>query len=160
MRALLFLTMGLISSCSKSPESPAARSNPVATPAANQPLFDRLVAEAAQRDKADPPTSKVLAALQAAGLPLEAQRQQLGQAIGATHCLMLNTRHHVTLSVCEFADERSAGLGADTSREALQQIAGLSVHRKRSTVLSVIDSQADDVSGLTARKALEVFDAL
>ena len=160
MRVLLFVMTGLIAGCSKQPSSPAAPSTPVAAPAPDQPFFERLVTEAAQRDKADPSTTRVLAAFQAAGLPLETQRQHLGQAIGAAHCLMLNTSHHVTLSVCEFSDERSAALGAETSQRALQQIAGRSVHVKRSTVLSVIDSQADDASRQTARKALEAFDTL
>ena len=161
MRKLPFV-MILFAACSKSPASPAAKPNPVvaSAPAPDQPFFDRLVAEASQRDKADPPTTKVLAALQAAGLPLEAQRQHLGQTIGATHCMMLNTSNHVTLSVCEFADERSAAVGAETSRHALAQIAGRSVYLKRSTVLSVIDSQADAASGLTAKRAHEAFDTL
>lgn len=158
MRSLLVVTMVLLISCSKCGAADAPR--PPAAPAPDRPLFERLVEEAGRRDQADPSTKQVLAALQAAGLPIESERQHLGQAIGARHCVMMNTLHHVTLSVCEFADERSAAAGAQASREALSQIAGRTVRVKRSTVLSVIDSQADDTSRATARKVLEAFDTL
>lgn len=123
-------------------------------------LFERLAKEGETRDKADPSTSKVIEALTAAGLALADQRQQSAANLGASFCVTINSTEHVTLSICEFRDPQSAKVGAETSRKALQQIAGRTVEVKRSTTLAVIDSQADAASGLVAQKARAAFNAL
>lgn len=129
-------------------------------PAATLSLFERLAKEGEARDQADPPTSKVIAALTAAGLTLADQRQQSAASLGARFCVMLNSAEHVTLSICEFPDPQSATAGAETSRKALQQISGRTVDVKRSTILAVIDSQGDAASGAVAQKARAAFDSL
>ena len=73
---------------------------------------------------------------------------------------MISSAEHVSLSICEFPDPQSAKLGAETSRNALQQIAGRTVDVKRSTIFAVIDSQADAASGAVAQKARAAFDSL
>ena len=80
--------------------------------------------------------------------------------MGASFCVALTCAEHVTLGICEFRNPESARVGAETSRKALREIAGRTVDVKRSTLLSVIDSQADTASGLVAQKARAAFNAL
>lgn len=80
--------------------------------------------------------------------------------MGASYCLMLNASHHVTLSVCEFPDPQSASAGAQVSRKALRQIAGRTVHVKRSTTLSVIGSETNEASEVIRKRARAAFEAL
>ncbi len=156
MRIALLALVGLLSSCSKPASAPASEGPPPATPN----LSERLAQEWAHRDRADPSTTKVIEALTAAGLPLTDQRQQSAASLGATYCVMLNSSEHVILSICEFPDPHRASEGAETSRRALQQIEGRTVDVKRSTVLAVIDSQANDASAAIRTKARAAFDAL
>ena len=157
MRIPLLFLAALLASCSKAPpKEPAAP----ATPAAPLSLFERLAKEGEARDRADPPTSKVIAALTAAGLTLGEQRPQSAAALGADFCVMLDATEHVTMSICEFSSPQRASAGAETSRKALQQIAGRTVDVKRSTMLAVIDSQANEASAAVSQKARAVFDAL
>lgn len=162
MRLPLLVLSGLLAACSKSPakEAPAPEVPRLEAPSATLSLFERLAKEGEARDQADPPTSKVIAALTAAGLPLTDQRQQSAVGLAARFCVMLNSSEHVMLSICEFPDAQSASAGAQTSRKALQQIAGRTVDVKRSTVLAVIDSQANEASAAIVKKARAAFDAL
>lgn len=167
MRVSLLVFAVLLTACSKSPVKEVAAPTPapqgasiVEPPSATLSLFERLAKEGETRDKADPPTSKVIAAFTAAGLTLADQRQQSAASLGASFCVMLSSAEHVTLSICEFPDPQSAKVGAATSRKALQQIAGRTVDVKRSTILAVIDSQADAASALVTQKARAAFDAL
>ncbi len=155
MRFLPLLFACLVVSCSKTP-SPA----PAPPPPPTLSVFERLAKEGEEKDKADPPTSKVIAALSAAGVTLADQRQQSAASMGARYCVMISSAEHVTLSICEFSDPPSAQVGATTSRKALQQISGRTVDVKRSTVLAVIDSQADAASGVVTQKARAAFEAL
>lgn len=123
-------------------------------------LFDRLAVEAGKRDLADPPTSKVLAALTAQGLTLLDRRQQSAANAKAQYCLMVTADERVTLSICEFPDAASAALGAEASRAALRQIEGSSVEVNRSTTLAVIDSQATAASAAIKEKARAAFRSL
>ena len=156
MRIALLALAGLLSSCSKPAVAPPADRPPPATPT----LSERLAQEWANRDKADPSTTKVIEALTAAGLALTDQRQQSAASLGASYCVMLNSSEHVMLSICEFPDPQRASEGAETSRRALRQIEGRTVDVKRSTVLAVIDSQANDASAAIRTKARAAFDAL
>lgn len=149
---LLFL------SCSK--ETPAPAPAPTLAPTPPLPLFERLALEAQRRDQADPSTTKVLAALTAAGLALGEPRQQSAMATNASTCLMLDAPEHVTLSICEYADAASALAGAEQSRAVLKQVNGHTVDVKRSTTLSVIDSQADPASGSVRTRARAAFQSL
>ncbi len=167
MRLLLLVIAVLFASCSKTPMKQSAAPSIAPTGASlTEPfsstvsLFGRLAKEAETKDQAEPSTSKVLAALSTAGLPIASQHQQSAASLGARFCIGLSTAEHVTLAICEFGNPQSAMAGAETSRKALQQIAGRTVDVRGSTILSVIDSQASAASGLVAQKARAAFNAL
>ncbi len=164
MRASLLIFLGSLASCTKpSPQTPSepARPAPAAeSPSATLSLFERLAREGEKRDQADPSTTKVIDALTAAGLSLSNQRQLSAASGGASYCVMFSAAQHVTLSICEFADPQSAKVGAESSRVALKEISGRSVDVKRSTMLAVIDSQADEASAAIKEKARRAFEAL
>ena len=167
MRLSLLVVAVLLTSCSKTPTkemaapSMAPKGGAVGEPLSSlTSLFGRLAKEAETKDQADSSTSKVLAALSAAGVPIADQRQQSAASMGARFCVALSSAEHVTLTICEFPDPQSATVGAEASRKALQQISGRTVDVKGSTLLSVIDSQADAASGRVAQKARAAFNGL
>jgi hypothetical protein len=161
LRSALIVGLGLLAACSRNQAAPAPAPRPAA-PVVNpeRSLFDRLSDEAKQRNHASPSTSQVLDAFALAGITVKNERQVSAASHGAAYCVMFDTDAHVTLRVCEFADAATANEGALTSRTALKDIAGLRVEVRRSTVLSVIDSQGDAASAVIARTAREAFEAL
>ena len=133
---------------------------PAAPAPAAGSLLERLEIEARAKDQADPPTSKVMQALQAAKLAMAEPHQQSGASVGARYCVSVAAEEHVTLRICEFPSAQEALAGRERSLATFKEIAGVRVELKRSTLLAVIDSQGDVKSGAVTKRALSAFDAL
>lgn len=123
-------------------------------------IFSRMETEAPHKDQADPPTTKVIAALTRAGMTVTQQAQHLGKPMGATYCLGVDFAEQLKTTICEYADPAAAAANAELSRKNFAAIANRSVHVKRATTLTVIELPADESSAASHKKALAAFDAL
>lgn len=122
-------------------------------------LGDLLAAETGARDKADPPTQKVREALGKV-LTITREQQHLAKPVGASYCLGFHSDEHLAVSICEYADAKSAEAGAEGSRTAFREIANRTVHVKRSTTLTILENPADAASAEAKKRVVAAFDAL
>ena len=137
------------------PAPPPARSAPALPPL----LAYRLAQEAQARPTGTPRAEEVLAALQEAGLALDARQQYLGSTSGARYCYGARSGHGLQLSVCEYAAPREA----QAARRRLLRALGSperAVLLNRATTLQVQRPAGDTGAAAEARLAAQAFQRL
>jgi hypothetical protein len=120
-------------------------------------LAARLENEAKSRPSGTPTAEQAFDALAAGGLAVEDRKQVLGATVKASFCMMGRTKNGMSVSVCEYPDEKAADAGRAYSLETFQGAAphrAIVVNKKTTLTLSTDGPLESDVD---AKKAQEIF---
>jgi hypothetical protein len=163
----------LLAAC-KSPE-PARESKPVepapapapvaareATPAAHTPTTDprvlvsKMQLEAANRPKAGVLAEPLFDALEAkADIKLAERRQYLGATLHAAFCAGGNSVDHVTVAMCEYADDKAAQVSLDYMNQYFPVGAKGERRMHHAAVMTVVAANKTDPRVAKAMAAFE-----
>jgi len=137
-------------SASVAPDRPA--------PAGAATFFGPKLAQEAQgRPTGTPKAEEVLAAIAAAGIPLEGQAQHVASTVGAHFCLGATAPLGLRMSACEYDTEAGALAGRDLSAKAFGKIEHRDITVNKKTTLTILQAPFTPGSQAAHDKALAAF---
>jgi hypothetical protein len=139
------------------PSSSNAYRLPPNTPSAFLPLGDRFAVEANDRPKNTARVEDVVAAMKAKGVPVKELQQHLASPFEAKYCMGVEVDVDIHLSICEYADEKTATSGREASLKAFSTVPGRSIYRNGATTLTVREGTKNAVNDATVAKMLNAF---
>jgi hypothetical protein len=153
-------TSGAAASASAAPSSPAPSTAPptVSASAGAGVLFGSKLAQEAQgRPTGTPKAEDVLAAITAAGVPLESVAQHVATTIGAHFCIGATSKVGLRLSACEYDTEAGAAAGRDLSTKAFAPILHRDIALNKKTSLTILQQPFTPDSQVAHDKAMAAF---
>jgi hypothetical protein len=127
-------------------------------PVAAAVLFGPKLAQEAQgRPTGTPKAEDVLAAITAAGVPLDGEAQHVASTVGAHFCIGATSKLGLRLSACEYDTEAGAAAGRDLSAKAFAQVAHRDIVLNKKTSLTVLQQPFTADSQGAHDKAVAAF---
>jgi len=133
----------------------ARKPDPTPNPNASG-MMSQLKYEAEHRPKVGVTAEQTFDALGPVGFKLDTRKQYMGKTMGAAFCAGAKTEDKITVSVCEYADDKAAQQSLDYMNSHFGQLpAKRAMHH--AAVITVVDSTPNDPR---VDKAIQTFMAL